>query len=792
MFKNYFKTAWKSLWNSKFFNFLNLAGLATGLATGILLLIWVQHELSYDKFNPDYKNIYQLSAHFVVGGKAQTWPTVPGPLAVYAKNIPELRSVVRIKEIHNQDLSDSSGTIQLGGNTIACVDTGFFSMFNYKIIEGNKITALSDIHSVLLTQACAKKFFGQSDPMGKTIIFYKTPFTVSGVLQDFPDNSSMKFDAVFPMKYYGQLFTSWGGNGDWKTIDEDVGDYSFDVFVELTPGSNPKKTGMEFSDLYKKARNGDSNAEFRLENLGDIHLVGADGNTSDLRMVQIFMLVVVLLLSIASINYINLSTARSLVRAKEVSIRKIVGAGRLQLFLQFTLETVLLFGMATVLGLVLIYLLMPIYNGVTGTTLQFSLKDPAIWKAILLAVSGSLIASSIYPALVLSSFEPMEALKGKISSGVSIATLRKGLVVFQFSISVILLVGTLVIGRQLDFIRAKDLGYDKSYVFAVPLPNEMAGHLSAVETELGKESSIHGVGASDAPNFADVFSSTGDIDWEGKPKDDNMLITQIKADKDFIPTMKFQFLEGQNFRGTPADSGYYILNETAVKQMQLSKPYVGRQISFHNRKGTIVGVVKDFNFQSLKTKIGPVIFFDFWDAPNVLYVRTSGRDASAAIASVEKLYKKYSGNTPFNYRFLDKSFDKLYRSEAQTGTLFNLFSTIAILISCLGLLGLSTYTAQVKKREIGIRKVLGASVPGIVGLISSDFLKLVMLAILIAIPLSVWLVNRWLNEFAYRIGLNGWVFAIAGAAALVISFLTISFQAISAARANPVNSIRTE
>ena len=478
-------------------------------------------------------------------------------------------------------------------------------------------------------------------------------------------------------------------------------------------------------------------------------------------MVQIFMLVVILLLVIASINYVNLSTARSLVRAKEVGIRKLIGAKKGQLFFQFTIETVLLFCLATVLAIVLIFLLMPLYNDISGKTLAFNIADINVWKVVGWAVLGTLIVSSLYPAFLLSSFKPIESLKGKIVSGIGIATFRKALVVFQFSISVILLVCTIIMSNQMSFIKNKDLGYNKDYVFSVPLTQEVVDHMDAVKTALKNETGILDVAASNAYDFSNVSGSTGDLDWPSKPANSNMMITQLSADKDFIPTMKIKFVEGGNFSGTPADSSHFILNETAVKKMGLKPPYVGQQISFHENKGSIIGVVQDFNFQSLKEKISPLIFFTGWDK-NILYVRTTGQNAQQAMASVEKQYKKYAGDVPFKYNFLDKSFEAQYKSDQRSGILFKVFAGIAIFISCLGLFGLATYTAEVKRKEIGIRKVLGSSVSGIVQLISKDFLKLVIIAIVIAIPVAWWAMNKWLEGFAYRTNISWWVFAIAG------------------------------
>ena len=792
MLKNYFTTAWRSLWKNKFYSIINISGLAVGLATGIMLLLWVQNELSYDKFNNDYQQIYRLSSRIKSNEKDMTWTGVPGPVSVFAKSVPAIQSVVRTSSYFDQNLSNKERTKIFDGNVVGYLDSGFFNMFSFRFLKGNKEAAFPNGNSVVLTQSTAQKLFGNEEAMGKTIHFFKNNFTVTGVLQDFPDNSSIRYDAIFPMSLLAKNFTENGGNGAWKTIDDDLGDFAFTTYVKMRPGADAAKVGKTLSAMYKKARNGEGAASFQLQNLADVHLVSADGNNAALSMVQIFLLIVILLLSIASINYVNLSTARSLVRAKEVSIRKIIGAKKGQLFLQFTVETIVLFCFATVLAIVLIYLLMPLYNNISGKALSFSISDANVWKAIAFAVAGTLIASSIYPALSLSSFKPIESLKGKVTSGVSASFFRKSLVVFQFSISVVLLVCTIVMSSQIKFMKTKDLGYDKSYVFSVPLTQEIVNHLDAVKTELKKQTGITNIAVSDVYDFTNISSSSGDLDWTAKPANSNIMITQISTDHDLIPTLKIKFLEGENFTGTPADSAYFILNETAVKQMNLKPPYTGQQITFHNVAGTIRGVVQDFNFQSLKEKIAPLIFFTNWNNKNILYVRINAANAQQAIAAVEKQYKKYGDGAPFSYYFLDKTFEAKFQSDQQAGTLFTVFAGIAISISCLGLFGLVTYTAQVKIREIGIRKVLGASITGIVQLISKDFLQLVMIAIVVAVPIAWWAMNKWLQGFAYRIGISIWVFAIAGITAIIIALATVSFQAIKAAMMNPVKSLRTE
>jgi putative ABC transport system permease protein len=792
MLKSYFKTAWRNLWKNKFYAAINISGLAVGLATAIMLLLWVQNEFSFDKFNTNYKNIYQLSSHFNRGGEEKVWKGVPGPLAVLSKRLPSIESFVRTENEFNQVISNKEKTKILDGNNVVSVDSGFFRMFNYPLLQGNISNVFPNSNSVVLTQSLARKLFGNDEAMGKIIVFYQQPFTVTGIMKDFPVNSSMQYDAVFPMSFFAKIFTENGGNGDWKTIDEDMGDFSFTTYVQLSSQADAIKVGKNLSAAYKEARNGDSDASFQLQNLADIHLVTSDGNTAALRMVQIFLLVVVLLLLIASINYVNLSTARSLTRAKEVSIRKIIGAGRKELFFQFITETFLLFVFSLLLAVMIIYLLMPLYNNISGKQLIFNLRDLKVWEVIGLSVAGTLIASGIYPALMLSSFKPIQSLKGKIASGVGIAAFRKALVVFQFAISVILIVCTIIMSNQMRFIRNKSLGYDKSYVFSVPLPDETTHHLDAIKAELKRQTGILDVSSTDAYDFTNINSATGDLNWPSKSTDVNLFITQVSVDKDFIPLMKIKFIEGNNFTGSSADSNKYIINETAARAMGLKKPYTGQEISLHNVKGTIAGVVKDFNFQSLKEKISPLIFFTFWHNRNILYVRTTADHSQNAIAAAKKQYEKYATDNPFSYRFLDQDFEKQYLSDQRAGLLFNVFAGIAIFISCLGLFGLVTSTAQAKVKEIGIRKVLGASVSGIVQLLSKDFLKLVLVGIIIAIPVAWWAMDKWLQAFAYRTNISWWIFLVAACVALVIAIVTISLQAIKAAIANPVKSLRTE
>jgi len=797
MLKNYFKTAWRNLKASKFYSIVNISGLAVGLATGIMLLLWVQYEFSYNKFNREYKNIYQVNSHITLEVKSLAWQGAPAPLSIMAKKIPDVISVLRVVSdnenptLSNKVLSNIDLTKVFDNNKIAYADSDFLSFFDYKLLHGNRNAFLPNTHSVALTQSTAKKLFGTDDAVGKIVRFDKNSFTVTAVLQNFPQNSSLQYDAIFPVDYYAERFTANGGNHGWKTIDEDVNDYSFRTFLLLNPNTNTPAIETKLTQLFNTSGNGQTPTTFQLQNLGDLHLTGIDGDNAALQMVQIMALVAILILVIASINYVNLSTARALTRIKEVSIKKIIGAKRGQLFLQFITETVLTFGFAIFIAFVLINLLKPLYDRITGEQLALSLSNFSMLEILVCVLFGTILISGIYPAILLSSFNPLGAVREKSFLGIKMSSFRKSLVVLQFAISFILLVGTIVMGKQMAYIRNKDLGYDKNYVFTVSFPEEATKSVNAIENELQLQKDILNVSFSSAEDITNVTEVSGDIVWDGKKDNVPFLLWRVQADKNFIPTMKYQFIAGTNFTGTPSDDNEYILNETAVRAMGLKPPYVGKKIGYGNANGEILGVIKDFNFKSLKIPVAPLVIRTS-GLKNTLYVRTTGAGAQAAIKAVELQYKKYANNAPFSYDFLDKTFESHYQSQQRAGTLFTTFAAIAIFISCLGLFGLTTYTAQVKVKEIGIRKVLGASVGSVVQLISKDYLKLVIIACVIATPLAYWAMNKWLRDFAYRIHISGWTFALTALLLVVIALIAISFQSIKAAIANPVKSLRTE
>ena len=477
-----------------------------------------------------------------------------------------------------------------------------------------------------------------------------------------------------------------------------------------------------------------------------------------------------------------------MMRSKEVSVRKIIGAERKHLFFQFIAETALCFFIALLLAFGLIQLVMPVYNNIADKQMHFDLLNPAVWKVVGLTVAATLIASSIYPALLLSSFKPINALKGKLTMGTGNTTFRKVLVVCQFAFSIGLIIGTLVINRQLNYIHNIQLGYDKEYVFTINM-HTMQDHYEAIKADLLTHPEITGITTSDG-NILSSGSNTSDTDWDGKDPQMSFLIHPYSIDKEFLKVFKIKIAAGTNFTGEKADSAHWILNETAVRQMGMKNP-LGKRFKFHDTQGTIIGIVKDFHTASVKQAIEPAIF-TYQPHSWQLFVKTTGAKSPVAIKAVEKFWKQYNASYPFEFRFLDDDYNDMYKTEQHTATLFNIFACIAIFISCLGLFGLATYTAQVKVKEIGIRKVLGASVVNITAMLSKDFLILVIIAIVIASPIAWYTMNKWLMDYVYRTEINWWIMAVAGLAAILIAFITISSQAIKAALSNLVKSLRSE
>ncbi|SFN87704.1 duplicated orphan permease [Chitinophaga sp. YR627] len=785
MLNNYLRVGWRNLWRYKMYSSINIGGLALGLALGILLLVWVQDELSYDKFHEKGPNLYKASVTFTSGSDVQTWGEMPAPLALHAvKRIAGVQQAVRIApnwgtiskfNYNNKDIHDVK---------VAFVEPSFFTLFTFPMWKGDNNKPFADNSSLVITRSAARKYFGTEDAVGKVIAGDKDQYVVSGVMKDFPTQSTIQYEFLMPYGILQQKFTK---GKYWNSMDEDWGDFVFTTYFLLAPGTSVAKVSKELALLRPDAKP-DPNVRYNLQPLYDMHLYNADLSEGTIKIVRIFLIIAVVILLIACVNYVNLSTARAMQRAAEVGVRKLIGATRRQLFVQFVVESVLVFILSLVLAIVLILLLIPFYNHLTGKQLSFSLQNFQMILAIGAAMLLTLIVAGIYPAVLLSSFNPLKTLKGGLTLSGGNISFRRVLVVVQFLIATVLIVSTIVVGQQLRYIKNKAIGYDKENVFMFD-GGAMYSHMQTALQELNTAPGVV-VAANANTRLTSIDNSTGDTEWDGKSEKESMIAHTISGDKNFMEMMKLQFIAGQNFTNSKADSNHYIINETAAKMMGMKAP-VGKRFKLWSFDGTIVGVVKDFHYASMHEKIGPVVFY-YRAENNIVYVKTKPGQAQQAITSAQQLYKRYNASAPFNYAFIDNNLDNLYKMDRRTGNLFDYFAGVAIFISCLGLFGLATFATGQRVKEIGVRKVLGASVTNIVALLTSDFLKIILISILLAIPAAWYIMNRWLEDYAYRISISWWVFAIAGLLAVAVALLTVSFQAIKAALRNPVRSLRTE
>ena len=788
MFRNYLTTAMRSLRNNKTNSFINITGLAVSLAVSILLLLWVNDELSYDRFNANAANIYKLSPKF---GDQNIWYMSPAPIAVYAKKeVPEVEDACRITGNGRVSVIEYNGKrITELQNCLA--DASFFSMFTYPLVEGNPQHPFTDAYSIVLSVTTAKTFFGGEDPIGKVLKGDdKKLYTVTGVMKDMPANSSMRYNIVFNFQ---QLEQEYDTASYFKSLNSNWDQYSYETYVLLKPNAHPNLAAEKMGIIHRRNYDIEANKHltYLLNPLTKLHLYALDGKEQGMMVVRVFLIIAVIVLLIACINYVNLITARAMKRSKEISLRKIVGAGKAELFMQFLGESLLTFLIALVLATGIIYLVMPIYNTISGKNIVFEPWSPSVLAVYGLTMLATLLLAGIYPAITLSSFKPLEAMKGKLSGIGKKGNFRKVLVVVQFSFSIILITSTIIIGKQLKYIREKNLGYDKQNVFSFWM-RDIKGHYDAAVAELQKQPGILGVTESGA-DIINSSSGSSDLDWDGKTADQqSFTITQMPIERNFLQVMGIPLAEGTGFTGSPADSANFILNETAIKAAGIKEPVIGKRLTFHGIKGVIAGVVKDFHFQDMHNKISPLLmqYDKYWRGK--MYVRTTGKDAPRALAAAESVWKKYNPDYTFDYTFLDSQFDNLYKSDTHVGQLFNCFAMVTILISCLGLFGLVTFTAESKVKEIGVRKVLGAGVPQIVTLLSKDFLALVLVATAIAFPVAWYGLNSFLRGYAYRTNLSWWVFGAAGAITLFVAMLTVIFKCIQAALANPVKSLRSE
>ncbi len=791
MFSNYFKVALRSLAKNRFFTALNIVGLSIGLATGLLILLWVKDELSFDHFHPQVAQIYRENANFKAGNEIQVWESCPAPHAAYAlREIPEVEKAVRIVNAGAPLIRhDETGNVEKRG---VFADTSFFQVFRTDLLVGNPGQPFGDINTVVLTESFARKYFGKSASLasilGQVLQIDKDLTVVSAIIRDFPGNTMFQYDYIRPYEYLKAKFQA---NEMWKSREEDWGNYNNATYYRLRTGANVAAVQHKLDVLQHAHNQYDPGSFYTLQPFDQIHLYDADGSDAGAQMVRIMGIAALFILLIACINYINLATAKATRRAREVGMRKAIGAKRSQLIWQFLVESSLVFIVSSALALALTYILLPYCNEIADKKLRIDWSDGRIPLLMAGVLGVALLLSAVYPALVLSAFNPLRVMKGQLTAGKdSQANLRKGLVVLQFVCSSALLLAMFVINRQMNYIQTKNLGYDRENVFQIDLSELTYKNREAIVQELKNSPGVVNV-TSASGSILQSPSTTGDTKWEGKTDDNNMIVSPLAIAPDYLAFFKLNLVSGNTFTGTKADSTSFIINETAAAQMNVGDP-VGKRFTLWQTEGTIIGVVKDFHFASLHETIKPAIFFANPEWHGVICVKTTGKDASKAIAAAESLWKRFDSTYPFDYTFMDQSFDKMYRKDQRTSQLFKAFGLIALLISCLGLFGLSAFTVEQRTKEIGIRKVLGASVRSVTALLAKDFLTLVLVAFLIASPLAYWSMQKWLADFAYSIQLQWWMFALTGAVAILVAFLTVGFQSVKAALANPVQSLKSE
>jgi len=789
MIKNYFLVAWRNMVRNKVFSGINILGLALGMTCSLLIMLWVQDERSVDGFHANGPQLYQVYERDFLDGKIHAdFPTQGLMAEELKKQFPEVQYASSL-EWNTTNTFEAGNKIAKMSGSFAGAD--FFTMFSYPLIQGTLKTALNTLEGVAISRKMANLFFGSPEAaMGKTIRYENSDnFRVSAVFEDLPANSSQQFD----------FLRSWIAfkkeNADW--IDN-WGNSDAPTFIQLRPDANLIKVRAEIKDFiyrYQEKSKG-FRVELDLISYPDkyLHSTFKNGQIDGGRIeyVRLFSLVAVFILLIACINFMNLATARSTNRAKEVGVRKVIGAARPVLMAQFMGEALLLTFFAIGLAVLLTTLLLPAFNDLTGKQLSLPVRQPLFWTTMLGLLLLAGFVSGSYPAIFLSSLNPVRVLKGALRFSGGATFFRKTLVVFQFGLSIIFLVGMIVMYRQMDYIQRANMGFDRDNLLYMPLEGELANKYELFKQEAESLPAIQQVSKIRQPPTA-LYTHTGSIRWQGEAP--NLVTSFVQSDVgyDFVKTMKLTMAQGRDFsREFPTDSLGVIVNETAVKRMGYTNP-VGKYVMWGGHPVKIGGVLQDFHFASLHQAIEPLIIRMNEDRQSgTLLVRLRAGKDKEGIAALGKLYKELNPAFPFTYQFSDAEYNNMYRSEQLVSKLANYFAFLAIFISCLGLLGLAIFTAAQRTREIGVRKVLGANVPGIVALLSKDFLGLVLIAIVIASPLAWYIMHRWLDDFEYRTPISWWIFVMAGLSAVGIAFLTVSFQAIKAAMANPVKSLRNE
>jgi ABC-type antimicrobial peptide transport system, permease component len=806
MLFNYFKIAFRNLRKYRFISFINLFGLTVGLTCCLLITTYIINELSYDKYNSKADRVYRVSRIFrndETGAVSLHLGSVAPPFGPLLKNdFKEIETVTRMLDASPQPVN--YGDKKFNERGLYFADEYLFKLFDVKVLKGNAATALKDPYSVMMTEEVAKRYFGNEDPINKTIkLNNQLPLKVTGIYKAFPTNAHMhpammvSFNTLKDSSVYGEerLRTAWGNN-------------SFFTYLLLEPGAQPRKLEAQFPAFLDRHMKGEGEnpsswTSLELQKLTDIHLYShldyeAEEN-GDIKRVYVFSAIALFILLIACINYMNLSTARSALRAREIGIRKVVGAMRREIIVQFLSESILITFISLILAIGLTLLTLPWLNDLSSQqlTIKTLLQWPILLTLLVVPVIVGLL-SGIYPALFMSSFQPVRVLKGLFKVGGGNISFRKVLVTVQFTISIILIISTAVVFRQLQYMQQKSLGFDRTHIVTMNYNNALDDRFESFRNDLLRNSQVKEITRSSRIPTGRLLDASGtSIDRGDSTIPVSADIKNVAADQDFITTYGVKVVAGRNFsREYSTDTSNYLLNEAAVRALgfKRNEDALGKNIVYGGRKGQLVGVINDFHFESMHQKIIPLLLFMPTNPANYgrISVKIAGNNLPAGLAAIEKTWNRFLPDAPFEYTFLDENFDKLYKSEQRQGKLFTAFATIAIFIACLGLFGLSAFAITQRIKEIGIRKVLGASTGSIVGLLSKDFLKLVIIAAVIAFPVAWYAMNNWLQDFAYRTSIQWWIFLVALVIAGFVALATISIQAVKAALSNPVKNLRTE
>ncbi len=802
MIRNFFLIAFRNIIKKKFYSFINILGLTIGISASLFIILFLSNELSYDKFHEKIDRMYRVGLHAKLAGQDFTGAYSPSPMAAALVNeVPEISQSIRLWEWNNVIIK--YGDKSFTENGVFHTDSNFFNFFSFKLLEGDPATALIEPNSIVISQTAAKKFFGEEDPMGKILIFSnaKKAMKVTGVVENPPSTSSIKFNYLvsFSSNDFGKS-TEWLSNSLQtyfilnKGADINAARDKINGLIAKYVG--PRIQQMLGMSLDQFRKNGGAYG-YIVDPLKDIHLYdhiqGDLGPAGNINYIYIFGAVGFFILLIASINFMNLTTARSSGRAREVGMRKTFGSLKSQLITQFLVESMIFSLVSVILAFLTAVLLLPEYNLLAGTDLTRSeLFNPLLIGAAagLVFIIGLLAGS--YPAFYLTRFKIAEVFKGSAAKGTKSGLLRGVLVTLQFAISILLIICTAVVFSQMRYTRNKDLGFDRNKVITISNADKLGSNRNAFKDALKKEHNIEAV------SFAtNTFPGVNNTTVYRKPGvDEDHLVGQYYADYDQVPALKLRIAAGRNFsKDFPSDSLAVLVNQALVKEMGWKDPVGEKIISLDNEKPlelTVVGVIKDFNFQSLKEQVRPIVIRLATNFGNDLIIRYSGNNPRQVIATIESKWKELTSGEPFEYNFMDEKFNDLYKSDIRVGHLLTIFATLAIFIACLGLFGLAAFTAEQRTREIGIRKALGATSTSIVRLLSSEFLKYVFIAFLIAIIPAWYFIHNWLENFAYRVNINYLIFLAGGLLAFIIAMLTVSYQSIKAATVNPAETLRYE